>query len=107
MSGSGGGGGYSTGQLDCATLVLNTHLNSPKSAVLKTLTKNQKLVIELQTQGGKSIVVAKTAQGHVAGSITGAGLATLIACLQKGFQFQATVTSLAGGGCAITINPGP
>lgn len=107
MSGSGGGGGgYSTDQPDCSTLTLTTHLNSPKPAVLKTLKRGDKLAIELQTQGGKPIVVAKTAQGQIAGSITGAGLAKLIGCLQQGFPFHAVVISIAGGGCEVSVQPG-
>ena len=107
MSGSGGGGGgQSRDQLDCETLVLKTHLNSPKPAVLTTLKKGSRLKIELQSQGGKSIVVATTTQGQVAGSITGAGLASLINCLRSGFPFHAVVVSIAGGGCEVTVQPG-
>jgi hypothetical protein len=107
MSGMGGGGaGRSMDQPDCETFVLKTHLNSPKPAVLKTLKKGSKLTIELQSQGGKSIVVAKTAQGQVAGSVTGAGLASLINCLRGGFQFHALVVSIAGGGCEVAVQPG-
>ena len=107
MSGSGGGGnGHTPDQPDCSTLTLTTHLNSPKPAVLKTLKKSTKLEIELQTHGGKPIVVAKTPQGQIAGSITGAGLARLIGCLQQGFPFHAVVISIAGGGCEVSVQPG-
>jgi len=107
MSGSGGGGnGHKQDQPDCSTLTLTTHLNSPKPAALETLKKGNKLAIELQTHGGKPIVVAKTAQGQVAGSITGAGLAQLIGCLQQGFPFHAVVISIAGGGCEVSVQPG-
>lgn len=105
-SGGGGGGGRGTGQTDCSTLTLTTHLNSPKPAVIKTLKKNSKLTIELQSQSGKSIVAAKTVQGQMAGSITGAGLAELISCLQKGYRFHAVVISVAGGGCEVSVQPG-
>lgn len=105
-SGGGGGGGSGTGPTDCSTLTLTTHLNSPKPAVIKALTKKSKLAIELQLQGGQSIVVAKTPQGQIAGSITGAGLAELISCLQKGFRFHAVVISVAGGGCEVAVQPG-
>jgi len=93
-------------QPDCSTLTLTTHLNSPKPAVLKTLKKDSKLAIELQAQGGKPIVVAKTTQDQIAGSITGAGLADLIRCLQRGSPFHAVVISIAGGGCEVFVQPG-
>ena len=108
MSGSGsGGGGRTTDKVDCSTLVLKTHLNSPKAAVLKTLKKGSKLSIQLESHGGKTIVVAKASQGQAAGSITGAGLASLINCLQNGFSFHAVVISLAGGGCEVSVQPDP
>jgi hypothetical protein len=109
MSGSGGGGGgtRSVDQPDCSTLTLTTHLNSPKPAVIKTLKKGSKLTVELQIQSGKPIVVTKTGQGQTAGSITGVGLADLISCLQKGFRFHAVVISIAGGGCEVSVQPGP
>jgi hypothetical protein len=109
MSGSGsggGGGGHSTDKVDCSTLVLKTHLNSPKAAILKTLRKGSKLSIQLESHGGKPIVIAKASQGQAAGSITGAGLASLIQCLQNGFPFHAVVISVAGGGCEVSVQAG-
>jgi hypothetical protein len=107
-SGGGGGGGRSPDPADCSTLVLRTHLNSPKPAVLKTLRKGSRLTVELESHGGKAVVVAKTPTGQVAGSITaGSGLAALIACLRKGVEFIAIVNSVAGGGCEVLVQASP
>lgn len=107
-SGGGGGGGHNPDPADCSTLVLRTHLNSPKPGVLKTLRKGSQLTVELDSHGGKVVVVAKTAQGQVAGSITaGSGLAALIACLKKGVPFKAVVNSITGGGCEVVVQASP
>lgn len=106
MSGSpGGGGGRRTPDtFDCSSLVVRTHLNSPKPAVLKKLHKGSQLTVDLESRGGKIIVVAKTAQQEIAGSITaGAGLASLIKCLEQGVAFKAMVSSIAGGGCEVVV----
>jgi len=82
---------------------LRTHLSSPKPAVIKTLQKNDQLTVELQNHGGRSVVVAKTAKGQEAGSITGSGLAKLIECLHQGHPFKAVVISVEGGGCLVNV----
>lgn len=103
MSGSGGGGGGGFDNTDCSSLQLRTTLSSPKSAVLKTLKKNDQLIVELQKRSGKPIVVARTDKGQEAGSITSSGLAKLIECLQQNHPFKAVVVSVDGGGCVVDV----
>lgn len=106
MSGSGGGGGGGGSQRkDCSSLYIKTYLNSPKPAVLKTLKKNDELNVTLSGTGANKVVQASTKAGAVAGSITGADLADLIACLQKGYKFVAVVEAVSGGSCEVTVRP--
>ena len=103
--GGGGGGGSSPRPPDCGSLILRTHLNSPQPAVVRTLRARQVLQVQLQQSVGRTIVVALTASGQVAGSITGAGLGMLIQCLRDGHDFVAVVENVAGGSVEVTVRP--
>jgi hypothetical protein len=107
MSGGGsGGGGWEPRPPDCESFILRTHLNSPQAGVVRTLQVGQILEVQLQQQGGgRVIVVAVTAAGQVAGSITGTGLGLLIQCLQDGHDFVAVVENVTGGSVEVTIRP--
>ena len=104
-SGGGGGGGGGIGKKDCSSLFIKTYLNSPKPSVLNTLKKGDVLQVELAGTGARRIVQASTKKGAVAGSITGADLADLIACINEGYDFVAIVESVSGGSCEVTVRP--
>lgn len=111
MSGGGGGRSYvgsGDGSPDeCSSLDVETPLNSPNPDILKVLSKGEILivVVEVNPRGVKSLV-AKHSSGRTAGSLTPPSLLTIISCIDKGFQYGATVLNVATGGLVrVRIQP--
>lgn len=92
---------------DCLLLIFFTRLNSTDQAVLADLRVNEVLALEFQSPDSRRGVVAKTADGRTAGSITSADLARLLRCMGRGLRYQAIVTSLKGGACDVRVSPVP
>ncbi len=107
MSGSGGGGLGSGGgeRRDCSSLFIDTVLNSPVSKVIAQLKKGDTLKISLEAQKSGKSLVAKTADGKIAGSLTPAEMAQLIECMDEGFHYVAIVVGIDGGQCRVQIRP--
>lgn len=107
-SGSGGTGGGGTGGTPggqgniCSSLFERTILNSPVPQVVSALKQGDLLQIETHDQG--RILVASY-QGEVAGSVTSPRLIDFIECIQDGYAYIATVDSINGGQCHVTIRP--
>ena len=96
MGGSGGGGEPSP---DCASLVVETTLNSPDDAVVASLTKGDRLTVEIHVDGiGASSLVAKNSAGQIAGSLTPPSLIIILKCIQNGFRYVAIVLNDVTGG---------
>src|ERR1044071_3325245 len=97
MSGGGGGGrsevGSGQGSPDeCSSLDVETALNSPNPDVLKILKKGDILdVVVVETAKSRKSLVAKHANGQIAGSLTPPPLVTIVSCIEKGFQYGARV----------------
>jgi len=93
MSGGGGGrsgGGGSDATDNCASLVVDTILNSPVAAVVKNLQPRDELDVEIQVSASATQVkelVAKTSNGKIAGSLTPPSFITIITCIEKGFKY--------------------
>ena len=111
MSGGGGGRSYvgsGEGSPDeCSSLDIETPLNSPNPEVLKTLNKGVVLDVAVEV-GAKNVksLVAKGADGQIAGSLTPPSLVTIISCIEKGYQYGATVLEVGQGGIVrVRIRP--
>lgn len=101
--GTGSGGGIGPGpnhEYDCSKVSIYTNLNSPNPAVLNQLSVGTILAIEMEPQTG---AVAAYYNNQIAGTITHSSLIQLIKCLEEGYSYKATVTSLNGGSCTIHI----
>jgi hypothetical protein len=108
MSGNGGGPGGPAvpepgPQVECALLAFKTVLSSPKAAVIRGLTKDEILKIEIRGERGP--VVAVTLSGDDAGSVTAPQLVNLIRCLNEGFHYVAIVRAVRRGTCEVEIRP--
>lgn len=107
MSGSGRtdrpGAEAEPGETDCEALFLSTTLTSPDPEVLERLEVRK--VLALRLEGERGPLLAVTESGEVAGSITGIGLARLIACVTEGFSYVAIVESIEDGRCDVEIRP--
>ncbi len=113
MSGPGGsssprGSNGNSGDVDCDSLVVDTTLNSPEPAVVKTLKKGAKLVVELgRSTQGRDLLLAKTRDGKVAGSLTPPRVLDIMHCLKTGHKYIADVSAdPAGGECRVRIRTG-
>ena len=93
------------GQVDCASLMVETILNSPNPEVVPNLKKGQVLAIELREASGKATLVAVTDDGETAGSVTSPIVARILECIRRGFQYVARVQKTSGGCCDVEIRP--
>lgn len=84
-------------------LIFRTTLNSPKPAVVKKLKKDD--VLEVEAKAPRGPVIAKTATGEEAGSITSDLLLRLLECIAEGFSYVAIVRSISGGQVDVEIRP--
>ena len=98
FGGGGGAGGGGESSPDCGSLIVETTLNSPVSAVVALLKKGDTLTVEIQVgAGGVNSLVAKHG-GQIAGSLTPPSLITILNCIQSGFQYVAIVLNDVTGG---------
>jgi len=103
--GGGGGGRRPRGHGDdpCACFLDRVVLASPKPKVIAKLKVNEVLSVELKD--GKPPVSAVTKSGEVAGAIIPTDLSMLVACIEKGHQYEAMVVAIDGGSCTVEIEP--
>lgn len=107
MSGSGGGfgGGMSEdAPIACDRLIIETAISSPKEDVIKNLSINSILQVELEQLGTTSVVVL-IYQGGKAGGITHSQTNRLRECIQTGTKYTATVISKSDGQVRVRIKP--
>lgn len=97
--GAGGGGGA---RPDACNIVEDTTLNSPVAGVIATLKVGNKMQVQVRLPRG---LIAVTAAGAIAGSITCASMLQIIACIQNGHPFEADVVGLHGGACDVRVQP--
>lgn len=99
LGGAGGTGGEGERTSECASLVVETTLNSPVSTVVATLNRGAILQVATQVSGsGVTSLVAKTSLGVIAGALTPPSLLTILGCIQNGFSFVAIVLNDPAGG---------
>jgi hypothetical protein len=99
--GSGGVGGGGSGSDDCSSFKERTILASPLAPVISSLSRNDRLALELTN--GHAPVRALTVGGQVAGNIIPTSLEKLVTCMQSGTLYDAFVISVQGGACVVEI----
>ena len=105
MSGSGGGGGgggFDSPPDNCAALVFDTQLSSPKQAVVATIQVGDEMLVATQTVGGTTVVVVLH-NGQVAGGLASPLVQRLRECMASGTQYAATVTAVNGGQVRVRV----
>lgn len=103
MSGSGnGGGGFEPSVHDCATLVIDTQLSSPKPAVVAGIRVGETLEVSVQTMGTTSVVVVLS-KGHIAGGLASPQLQRLRECINDGTQYVARVVAKNDGQVQVRV----
>lgn len=122
MSGSGGGGGDwrpepkeppkpkagagdgGTQPADPCNITETTNLNSVNRTAVAALRPGDRLEIVFQA-GPPQRLVAQTAAGVIAGSITSPSMLQIIQCIQAGNSYVAEVIAVRGGQCQVRIQP--
>ncbi|MGO9769304.1 MAG: hypothetical protein ACLPSW_07065 [Roseiarcus sp.] len=99
----GDGSGGAGGGFDPCVLTEETTLNSPVPAVVGGLKPGDVLAVNLE-QGPPLRVVLQTPAGLVAGSITGAKLPQIIACLGAGVSYKAEVVSVKAAAVRVRVS---
>jgi hypothetical protein len=100
---SGSSDPYPAQDTDCSRLFFTTVLASPNGSVTSTLGKGDLLSIST-SPGRPNLVVAKTAIGDYAGTIT-THAARLTSCMERGSRFEAEVVDAHGAFCSIQVRP--
>lgn len=97
-----GTGGAGSG-VDPCVLVEETTLNSPVPATIGNLKAGDVLSVSLE-RGPPLRVVVRTASGLTAGSITGAKLPQIIACLEAGVSYKAEVVAVKAAAVRVRVS---
>ena len=103
MSGSSGGGGSinrPSDNEDCANLVINTNLASPKADVIAKLKVGDQLSVEAASEQGP---IQALRGRSVAGNIVSREQVRLLNCLNQGTAYIAEVLSITGGQCKVQV----
>lgn len=105
MSGSGSngfGGGFERSTITCESLVLNTQIASPQPAVIRQLSVNDTLQVELQDVNTTTAIVLRH-DGQIAGAVAAPDMQRLRECIEGGTQYEAKVTAISGAHISIRI----
>ena len=97
---------YEAGNKDvsCEDLNIKTQLSSPQVEVVNELDIGDILELKLLSQAGPCLAIF---EGRVAGTIINKELRKIVDCMNAGRKFNATVRSIEGGKCSITIKHRP
>lgn len=104
MSGSGGGGGFggfSDSKTSCESLIIETHLSSPKEQVVNNLEVGA--ILDVQIQGETQPVVVCLFNGQVAGGIASLNVHRLRECIESGTHYAAEVKEKNEGQVRVLI----
>ena len=108
MSGNGGddggggfGGGGGTPSFDCSRVSIKTNITSPNPVVLVSVRKDDVLRVGLQTATGPLVAITDT--NEILGPIFTRDPASLIDCINQGYNYQAKILSINGGDVQILI----
>lgn len=101
MGGSGSRGwAPSVPSSHCQRLRFIATVNSPNPAALPTLQLGQ--VLSIRLQAAPSAAVVHTGVVDI-GSLTAPQVPELIGCMQKGFEYEATITKISGGRLEVEV----
>lgn len=105
-AGAGGSGGQEGEDDPCARLSFSSTLDSPEPDVVNDFEPGVELDVVLTEEDGTLVVVARTEDGEIAGTITNE-LPDLIRCLRGDRAFVAVVREVDGGAVRVDVHPAP
>jgi len=113
MSGSGGarddgavGAGTVKSEGDPCNRIWRGPINSPKAAVLASMSVGSVLGVEVKMPGSSPILTVTDCSGADAGSLTFVGYLAIIDCIQnRGVSYKATIINISGGIHEVRVEP--
>lgn len=90
----------------CDRLVFRTVVNSPQPEILDTVVAEEILEVSVDLIGGIQVLTVKKNK-KIVGTLTSDQVSVLIACMAKGFKYQAKVMSKRGGRCEVEVSHKP
>lgn len=105
MSGSGGGGSWSSdSEIACIRLRFKTQIATPQANTIGLLHVGSVLDVTVMNMGG-AVAVAVFLQGALIGGLAGGLVNRLRECLLGGTRFKATVQAINGPQILVEIEP--
>ena len=103
-SSAGDGGARRARDGDPCAIVQQAPLNSPRPAVVATLSVGDVLNIALSDAMGRPVLEVHAPAG-VAGALTHTGHLAIVDCIRKGHQYVAEVANRSGGIVTLQVRP--
>lgn len=72
-------------------------INSPQAAVLAGMAPGDTLLVAVDNSGAAPVLVVERTPGVRAGSLTMANYLSVIACISRGYVYEATIMTINGG----------
>jgi hypothetical protein len=88
----------------CYTVNFETVLLSPRPEAIAAVKTGEVLVLKLESQQDKPLVVATRENGDEVGTIGSVHLLQLITCMQEGHKYTANIVSVQGGACRVRVD---
>ncbi|WP_163558383.1 hypothetical protein [Halomonas sp. NO4] len=96
--------GFSSTDTSCDSLVLDTHLSSPKEDVVDRIQVDDNLSIHVHKSGSLSTVQAYW-HDELVGGIASPRIQRLLSCIDEGYTYVARVTAKNGGEVRVRLSP--
>lgn len=90
-------GGAGGGAADSCMIVLRGPINSPQAAILAGMVPGNTLQVAVDRTGAAPVLVVERTPGVRAGSLTMANYLSVITCIDRGFDYEATIMTINGG----------
>ncbi len=103
IGGGSGSGAGSQGGDPCA-ITQRAPLNSPRPAIVATISIGDILQVQLNESGTRPILEVVAPAGP-AGALTHNGHIRLIDCIRQGFRYEAVVVGRTGGAVDLQVQP--
>jgi hypothetical protein len=78
-------------------IVLRGPINSPQAAILAGMVPGNTLQVAVDRTGASPVLVVERTPGVRAGSLTMANYLSVITCIDRGFDYEATIMTINGG----------
>lgn len=103
QSSGSGGGGVGGGAVDPCAISQTAPINSPKPAVVSTISVGDVLDVVLTGVAPHRVLEVRVPGGAAAGSLTHRGHLSLVDCIDKGNTYRAEVIQRTGGAVVVRV----